>query len=104
MRINLADTAFNYWRVHIFRVGVIKDEVDMDKKTNKHQQALEQLNDYEKNEKDEGKPNKLKNLTKAVDWTFRIERAISWIERLFEDEWLPKKCVNSHNLGVQVNS
>lgn len=58
----------------------------MDKKTNKHQQALEQLNNDEKSEKDEGKPNKLKRFSKAVDWAFRIERAISWIERFFEEE------------------
>ena len=62
----------------------------MDKKTNKHQQALEQINNDEKTEKDEGKPNKLKTFSKAVDWAFRIERAISWFERLFGDECLPK--------------
>ena len=55
-------------------------------KTNKHQQALEQINNDEKTEKDEGKPNKLKTFSKAVDWAFRIERAISWFERLFGDE------------------
>ncbi|HGI7033044.1 TPA: hypothetical protein ACJTOE_004919 [Klebsiella aerogenes] len=58
----------------------------MDKKTNKHQQALESIDSNEKTEKDEGKPNKLKAFSKAVDWAFRIERAISWIERLFGDE------------------
>lgn len=56
-----------------------------DKKTGKNQQALEQLNGDEKTEKDEGKPNKLQKFSKAVEWVFRIERAISWCERLFGD-------------------
>lgn len=56
-----------------------------DKKTGKNQQALEQLNGDEKTEKDEGKPNKLQKFSKAVEWAFRIERAISWCERFFGD-------------------
>lgn len=55
-------------------------------KTSKNQQALEAVHSNEKAKKDEGKPNKLKILSKTVDWAFRIERVISWCERLFGEE------------------
>lgn len=51
-----------------------------DKNTVKNQQTLELDNNEERVKKDRGKPNRLKWLSIAVTWFFRIERIISWFD------------------------
>ena len=56
-----------------------------DENVSKNQQALELDNNEEKVKKDKGKPNRLKWLSIAVTWFFRIERIISWFDGSGDD-------------------
>lgn len=56
-----------------------------DENVSKNQQALELDNNEEQVKKDKGKPNRLKWLSIAVTWLFRIERIISWFDGSGDD-------------------